>query len=511
MSVFSRLNKVSWIADVLTPSAVILMEGLWLYPWLVYIGKLPMVATHQTPLSLISLIVLLGISFVATRFFLKWKWPTPWIQISIMACGLIVIFLVLRIEYSTGIPLFSGQWFTSYGNVIIDFFSTKHSFVFALIAGLYLWWRGINLSRTPLYFNNIYTSFMIQLATLVFLIIMWGFSFKDEPVQTLTSDIGIYVAGFFFFGLVALAISNLKVVQERIKTKGASSNNFGRRWLTIIFSVIGGMVLLAIGFSSIFSTQWVASLQRLLGGISDAYSNVVYFLFLVIGYVVEFILNVGLWIINWFRHVTNAKTFQPQQLGETINNTGNMHRLISPEVMLIIKLAITAIVFIVLLFLITKAIRPRLSRTDEDLEEEHESLWSWGGFISDVIAFFKMIFQRFQRKTMPVLSNVSVKWQPEEDIRRRLSIREIYQHLLWQGARLRIPRESYETPSEYAGRLGRLAPDSIEPLQEITSLYIDVRYGEYQVEDKKTDDANIVWEKLLNILKGNEGQTKSVS
>ena len=71
---------------------------------------------------------------------------------------------------------------------------------------------------------------------------------------------------------------------------------------------------------------------------------------------------------------------------------------------------------------------------------------------------------------------------------------------------MRIPRERYETPSEYAGRLGHFAPDSIEPLQEITSLYLDVRYGERQIEDKKTDDANTVWEKLLNLLKGHEGQ-----
>ena len=81
MSIFSRLNKVSWIADVFTPLAVILMEVFWLYPWLVFIGKLPgLVTVQKTPLSLLSLIFLLGLSFIATRFFLKRKWPMPWIQ-----------------------------------------------------------------------------------------------------------------------------------------------------------------------------------------------------------------------------------------------------------------------------------------------------------------------------------------------------------------------------------------------------------------------------------------------
>ena len=507
MSLFSRLNKVNWIADVFTPLAVILMECFWLYPWLVFIGKLPELQVQKTPLSLLSLIFLLGLSFIATRFFLKRKWPMPWIQTSIMACGLVIIFLVLRLEYNTDFPLFSGQWFISYGQTLFSFFSHIHPFGFALIAGLYLWWRGISLGRSRLYFENIYTSFVIQLVTLVFLIIMWGFSFQNEAVRTLTSDIGMYITGFFFFGLVALAVSNLKIVQERIKTKGESSKNFGRRWLTIILSVIGGIVLLGIGFASIFSTQWVASLQRLLNSISDAYAKVVEFLLYAVGYLVQLIAYIYLWILSLIKQGKPPEPPQPFDL----ENPDKLKEIIpghlSPQLILILKLTLLALILAVVLFLIIRTIRrSRLTKTDEDLEEEQESLWSWSGFKSDVITFFKMIFQRFQRKAKPVPSSIPVQWQPEEDSKRRLSIREIYQHLLWQGARLRIPRESCETPSEYAGRLGHFAPDSVEPLQEITSLYLDVRYGEHQIEDRKTDAANTVWEKLLNVLRGHEGQ-----
>ena len=477
-----------------------------MYPWLVYIGKLPELQVHQTPLSLVSLIFVLGLSFVVTRFFLKRKWPMPWIQISIMACGLAAIFLVLRLSYDVGFPLFSSQWFVTYGQVLLNFFRRIHPFTFALIAGLYFWWRGISLGRSRLYFEDIYTSFLVQLTTLVLLVILWGFSFKNEAIQTLTSDIGIYIAGFFFFGLVALAVANLKIVQERIKTKGESSKNFGRRWLTIILSVIGGMVLLGIGFASIFSTQWIAALQRLLNSLLGAYAKAVEYMLYGVGFLVEWIYYALKWIINLFTHGKQPEPPQPIDLTNPEKPKGKIPGHFSPEVILIIKWALFVLVLAIVLFLIIRTIRRSRSQTEEDLEEEQESLWSWSGFISDVITFFKMILQRFQRKAKPVPSNVSVKWQPEEDVKRRLSIREIYQHLLWQGARLRIPRESYETPSEYAGRLGHFAPDSIEPLQEITSLYLDVRYGECQIEEKKTDDANTVWEKLLSILKGHEGQ-----
>jgi len=511
VSIFSKFYKVNWIADVLTPSTVILMEVLWLYPWLVFIGKLLAFTVHPTPLSLLSLIFLLVISYVATKFFLKRKWSMLLIQMSIVACGLVAISLVLRIEYSTGFQLFSGQWFVSYGKVLLDTFSNLHPFVFALVAGLYLWWRGIIFSRSPLYFDNIYTTFLIELATLVFLIIIWGLSFKAEPLRNLTSDIGIYIAGFFFFGLVAMALSNLKVVQEKMKTKGESSKTFGRRWLTIILVVIGGMVLLGIGLGSVFSSQLVSSLERILNLVSDALYHAVYYLvwglIYTIGFVVEWIYYGLQWILNWISHLTKPQPFQPTQISNPTYPKGPNPSAFSPQLVLILKLTILLLILTAVLFLIIRTVRRRHSiKTDEDLAEEHESLWSWDGFKSDIMVFFKMIFQRFQRKARPVPAIVLSKWQPEEDINRKLSVREIYQHLLWQGARSRIPRESYETPSEYARRLGQFVPDIREPLAQITNLYMHVRYGEDKIEEKKIDDANAVWERLLKLLKRLEGK-----
>jgi hypothetical protein len=429
----------------------------------------------------------------------------PWIQTSIIACGLVAIFLTLQIEYIAGFQLFSAQWFISYGKVLFNTFSTLHPFVFALVAGLYLWWRGISLGHSPLYFDNIYKTFLIELVTLIFLIIIWGLSFKEKPAQGLTSDIGIYIAGFFFSGLVAMALSNLKVIQEKMKTKGESSNTFSRRWLIIILIVIGGMVLSGIGFGSIFSSQLVSSLERILNLISAALYHAIYYLLwgLVysVGWVVQWIFYIIQWIFNWMRHLTNPQQIQPAELSTPQSPKGINSSVISPQLISILKLTLLLLVLLVVLFLIIRTVRRRhATQTDEVLDEEHESLWSWNGFKSDVMVFFKNIFRRFQRKAKPVPANGSSKWQPEKDIKRRLSIREIYQHLLWQGTRLKIPRKSYETPSEYALRLGKVIPEGQEPLNEITDLYINIRYGEHQIEEKRTGDANAIWGRLLNLL-----------
>jgi Na+-transporting methylmalonyl-CoA/oxaloacetate decarboxylase gamma subunit len=473
---------------------------------LIFIGSLPMVTNDRPPLTFWSLLFLLGGAFIASRFLLKRKWPMSWIQITIMGCGLVAIFLVLRVEYAAGFSLFSGQWFATYGNQIISFFTKYPPFVFAIIAALYCWWRGISLSHSRLYFDDIYHSFLIQLTALVFLIIMWSFTYKSGPLKNITSNIGIYVVGFFFFGLLALALTNLRVIQEKFRKKGELSKNFSRRWLTTILIVIGGVILLGIGLASIFSSQFISLLGKFMNSISGAYSAVINFILEAIGLLVQLMYDIGEFLLSLIPKV-KAPTTTPETspLVSTTTTPGSGGVYYNPQLVLIIKLVFLALIIFGVIFLISRAIqRQHRKELTEDVEEEQESLWSWEGFKADLMVFFKAIFQLFKRKKKPAQSNITTDWHVEDDIERRLNIREIYQHLLWHGSLLKIPREKYETPSEYARRLGQVVPDGKEPLDEITGLYIDARYGDHPAEEKRTDRANSIWQKLRNLFKGRE-------
>jgi Domain of unknown function (DUF4129) len=507
VNLFAGFKKVNWISDIFPPLAVILMEVFPLSAWLIFIGSLPMVTHDRPPLTFWSLLFLLGGSFLANRFFLKRKWPISWIQVTIMACGLVAIFLVLRVEYAAGFSLFGGQWYSFYGNQIINFFTKYPPFVFAIIAGLYLWWRGISLSRSHLYFDDIYHSFLIQLAALVFLIIMWSFTYKTGPLKNITSNIGIYVVGFFFFGLLALALTNLRAIQEKFRKKGELSKNFGRRWLTTILIVIGGVTLSGIGLASIFSSQFISLLGKFMTWISGAYSAVIYFILLAIGFIVEWMYYVGEFLISLITNGAKPEPPTPIESLQPDKPKTTTKGVFSAEFLLILKLVVLALIVFGVIFLISRAIQRRHQREQtEDVEEEQESLWSWEGFKADLLVFLKAIFQLFKRKKQPAQANIAADWQVEDDIERRLNIREIYQHLLWHGSRLKIPREKYETPSEYARRLGQVVPDGKEPLDEITGFYIDARYGDHPAEEQKTDRANSIWQKLRSLFKGQEFQ-----
>ena len=507
MAFFAGFKKLNWISDIFSPLAVILMEVCCLCAWLIYIGSLPMETTPRPALGFLSLMFLLGGSFVVTRFFLKQKWPLAWIQVCIIVCGLIAIFLAVRFEYAAGFSLSSGQWFVSYGKVLLNFFRHYEPFILAIIAGLYLWWRGIGLARSRLYFEDLYRAFLIQLGTLVFLIISWNFTYTTGAMKNIISNIGVYVVGFFFFGLLALALSNLRVLQEKFRKKGELSKNLARRWLTTIIVVTCGVVLLSIGFASIFSTQFLAMLEKFMNSATTAYSYIMYGLFFVVGLVAVLFYYIG----EFLRYLlTSQKTpeppnFNPAQLFPPPNKP-NTQGSLSPIILLIIKLVVLALIAAWVIWLIMKAIQRRhQAELTEDVQEERESLWSWTGFLADILVFLKSLFRLFKRKKKAVTADMAADWQAVDgNPGRRLTIREIYRHLLRQGARLKMPREKYETPSEYAQRLGKSLPDEKEPLNEITDLYIDARYGEHVIEEKSIDKANNIWRTLSSIFVGKD-------
>ncbi|GAG53259.1 unnamed protein product, partial [marine sediment metagenome] len=152
----------------------------------------------------------------------------------------------------------------------------------------------------------------------------------------------------------------------------------------------------------------------------------------------------------------------------------------------------------VVIFILAKAIsRFRAQRAREEIEEIHESLWSWRGLKDDLQLLFGMMGQKFKRKRAPAVPEHDM----DDDISRRLNIREIYRHLLWEAARSGVARRRHETASEYAGRLGQAVPDTSEPLDRLTDLYIDVRYGETSPPEEQVDNANSIWGTLRGLLR----------
>jgi len=502
MNLVHRLAKLNWVAAVLFPLAVVLVEVFWFYPWLVWLGKWEVLAWQRPPLSLVSLILLLAISFFVTRLITNQRWPLAWIQLSIVGCGLVAIFIVVRIEYSAGFGLLSSQWFVHTGRVFLDGFQHPHPILIALPVGAYLWWRGISLGRSPLHSASIYRSFLVGIAALVVLMIVWRVSLGADSIEALASTVAPYVAAFFFFGLAALALGNMQVIQQKIPLEEPVRLS-NRRWLPILFGIVGGIVLVGTGIASIFSPEFVASMTRLFEPVLEFLRLVMHYLLIPLGYVAAGLFYVMRFIVNLIRGGRTIEPFQTPEFfrREEIPESAQAQGL-SDIVILAIKWSLFAIVAVVVIFFLVRAIsRYRASRTKADIEQVDESLWSWELFTSDLRLFLSMLRQRLQRKKKQVIQGIPVPgWLAADDVETTLGIREIYQRLLWQASYFGIARRRHETPYEYTSRLAQAVPDGSKQLGQLTDIYIDVRYSDHEAEDRQVTHANSLWRVLRRLL-----------
>ncbi|MBM2825382.1 MAG: hypothetical protein HW402_1046 [Dehalococcoidales bacterium] len=509
MAIKHKLANLNWVGLILCPLAVILMEAFWVYPWLAWIGRWPALVWSRPPLSLFSVIILLGIFFFVSRGFLTRGWSLHWVRLGIVACGLVAGFLVIRIEYDTGSGLLSREWFTGAARILIDSFSQPHPLPLALLAAAYLWWRGISYGRNSLYFDDIYHSFVVGFIALVLLLVVWRASSGAGSLDNFTATLGLYVAGFFFSGLVALALGNLQATREKILETGGTTPLLSRQWLSILLTVVGAIVLVGVGIASLFSSEFLVLLSRFLAVGYDLLIRIVGYLFVPIGYLVAGLVYAVQFIIGLFRRAGLVQPSQSQNMTELEPPPEIIPRGLSAEALLAIKWTILALIAIAVVFFLVRAIFRQWSvRAGKEIEEISESVWTWDGFKADLRLFLSLIWRPFRRKRKGKAQRGSPSGgQAGEDVPGMLAVREIYRRLLREASDYGIERRSDETPSEYARRFGQILPEGSVPLDELTSLYIGVRYGEMAVESKQVEQANSLWRWLRQLLK--EGEDKS--
>jgi hypothetical protein len=491
----NRLGNFDWLAVVFYPLAVVLMEVFWIYPWLVWLGNWPLFTESRPVLSLASVIITLAVSLLVNRIVFKREWSLLRIRSVIIGGGLVVILLVLAADYNAGYGFLSGQWFVHIGQALGATFSNPQTIVLAIPVLLYLWWRGIILGQTTSYFRDIYRSFLLGMAALIALIIIWQISSASGKFARPGTDIGLNVIAFFFFGLMAIAICHLYLMRSTMPREEAKLTSVWR-WMPIMLGVIGGMVLVGFGLAGIFSPELFESIGRGFNAVTDFFSKILNYILVPFNYIFEFIF----WILRFLMNLIRSD--QIQQPGGSGNMTNpNWPEVITKElppwVTEVIKWFVVALIVGLVIFILVRAIsRYRERHAQEDIDEVSESLFSWRGLRDDLKLLLKMMGEKFKRKP-PAAPGYSF----EEMENRRLQIREIYRHLQWEAGRSGIARRSHETADEYANHLKHEVPDVSVPLDDITRIYEHVRYGEVNVPEEQVDSANGLWTTLRGLLR----------
>lgn len=491
----SRFKDFDWLAVVLYPLAVILMESFWVYPWLVWIGAWPLFSEQRPALSLAAVVIVLVVSLVVTRILLRQNWRTRILQGAIVGSGLVMVILVLGFEYNAGYTFLSGGWFAHVGQLLGNTFKEPDTIAVALPVIVYLWWRGIILGQTTSYFRDIYRSFLLGLVMLIVLIIIWQISSGAERFNLPEAGIGFNVIAFFFFGLMAIAVSHLYQMRRSMPKEEAALTSV-KRWLPIMLGVVGGMAVVSFLVASVFSEAFFTSIGHGIGVFFDFLGKIFSYILIPFNYLFDGIF----WLLRWFIDlIRNDQAFEQEGFGENgILDFGEVATRGLPEmVTVIIKWVVIILIIAAVVYILAKAIdRFRMKRPRDEFDEIHESLWSWQGLRDDLGLLLKMMGDKFRRKPSPARPKGLT-----DDLSRRLDIRDIYRHVLWEGARSGVPRRRHETANEYTGRLEEAVPESREQLDEITGMYIDVRYGETAIPEERVDDANVIWRTLRGLIR----------
>ena len=493
--------KIPGLSQIV-PILAVLMEAFWAYAWLVWLSKWPAWGWEKPPMSLAGCIIQIVVTEVLARAALNGKWSLKKVRAVVLPASFILLALIVRWSNGTGYSFADPGWFRYAGEHL-------SSLIAALIFGVFLIWRGIAAAPQKFGFDDLYRRFIIGMVFLVILLIVWG---TVGAVKNIWSAAGIYVILFFGTGLLALAVANLETLREELLKYREDTSSFGRRWLSMLAALILAILGLSIALASIFSTNIWSSLLHGLSILGDWLLVVLSYVLLPVGYLLEGLIYVFRWLISLLRSDQTPPQFNMPDLSDLQKAAEGQSPVQIPVwLILLLKWGGVIIVAGLVVFILGRMlVRYWEGRPEKEVEEEHETLWSWGLLRKDLGLLLSWLFgwvKRFRSRRIQQAEAFSL---PEaiqnERSSRTFSIRELYQALLWQGRQRGVPRKKFETPYEYRSRLVHRIQNGEDEINQLTEAYIFERYGEVRTEPERITFLNRVWRVLRDKITHGEDQ-----
>lgn len=508
-----RTVSAEGIAGILVGLAVVLMEAFWVFPWLLWAGQWPALGWERTPLSLVSVLALAGVSFMVARFLSGKDWTLRRVTMTVAGIGLLVVFITVREEYSAGMDLLDGRWFGYIGREIAASLGRASVFISALVIAAYVWWRGLLLGRATST-NYVHSNLIYGAGSYILLALLWMGTLGGVNLRESAGLFGANVAGFFFFGVLAVAINNLRVVQRKMFPEEQQTLSF-RRWLPVVLAVAGALLLVGLLIAAASSADVVSFVKRLLSPVGVAFDAIEPWVVKIFGYLLlpfEYIAMGILWLITFIVNLFRGKGVigagqAASEVTEEATETPPVGS--SPDaLMAVLKWAVFIIGVVAVTLLIGRTVsgnkkRRRPAPGAPDYEEKRESLWSWRGFLAGIGRFFTRLWWRLlRRKSLapgsPLLSHAMPR---AAEPATTLHIREVFRRLLREAGRAGIPWHHHETPYEFAGRLAEAVPAVAGQVHDLAALYVQVRYSESDAGEAQAGRANHMWREIRESIR----------
>lgn len=483
--------------------AVLLVEGSWLYLWMVLMGRWDGFRMGEIALGPLPIVLIPWLSYHSSQLFGQQRWSQEKAQWVTGLALVTLMLLVVRLENGGGYRLFDPGWIGFAAQSLVGSFPT--SFHVTLGGSAYLWWRGYKLAQGGLDQEQVVHSFLVGLGGIMSALLAWEIATRSGQEFQATQGQSVFITiTFFFSGLSALALSHILRVNAEVAQVERRSQPVASHWLLVLPAVVTGLLILGWIFTAIYSLDLWAPLVTMVSLMGDGLSFLLYYGLMPIVY-----LAVGfIYLFRWIAAMLGAgsqTTIQLPDLGALRAMPQTTPDAESPLWALVVKwVLVLAVAAVLVYFLARLLLRGAPRRTEaKEFVEDHESIGTWQDFIRDLLVGLLFLLnwlrdrgERVQRRLIRRIARQS--GYPRAD----MEVRELYAHLLQEAREAGFPRKESQTPFEYLETLKHHVTPESDELQRITDDYVVVRYGEEPVSDEEKGLLNRLWRSLQMRIRG---------
>jgi uncharacterized membrane protein YhdT len=372
--------------------------------------------------------------------------------------------------------------------------------LYIIIISMSVWMLGGYRASERAGFADVYATFrfgLVAIAAAALLSTLLAFG----RVNNLWGDLGGVALWFFCFSLVGLALGNRDAIRRESGDGGV------RSWGWLLAVTVGLILLLGTVGQAFGSGGLIAALQGAVTAVVGAVAFVLYG--------IAFVLVWPLTLFNIDLGPMGPPPAQPSPGTPPGTAAESLRRArpdlfqegtpgnIPPELQSLFMGLASALVVATLLYFLVLWLR----RTRRDLPhneaEDRESFGSWDLLVAQLKELFNRLMARFRPKAAATEGagedDIAALWG-KPDFVGTLTVRQMYTKLLLLGGRAGYPRRPQQTPIEYMRVLSSALPSLKGEFADITSAYIEARYGNLPASTPAVDAAISAWRRAEPVL-----------
>jgi hypothetical protein len=395
------------------------------------------------------------------------------LQQGLLVLGLLLsIVLVLRFHVYAGLGLQGSEYLLMPFRHLTEVTVVMPSGWFTVMVLVYLWARAVHLANRSLSSESVGFSFRSGVVILIASALLIGIFTK--------LDVAGFVIPYFFFALLAVALSRIDEVSLLPNSSKAPFTGF---WIGATVAAVAILTFLGLLVAAFFAGGGLSTVLQWLSPV-----------FLVIQIVIAGVGALFLLILDWLMAQMSVDlSALGDGLREVFARLGQLFILAPPPpgasesqtrplIFGILQAVITLIIpaSIIALVLLFTWRRLQRGREDEGIEEARESLFTVGAVAHNLRAMLQEGMDRLAE-----LAGLVGRFGPSSRFLAAVSIRRIYANLVRLATELGYPRSKAQTPYEYLVVLSEAVPDFGAEVELITEAYVNAHYG--QVPDTREE------------------------